>query len=173
MNREGSSSTATGTPVLPAFSTTSISDTSTWCLQGSPTGRLLKYSLTGETTVLAQGLWFANGVALSQDGDFLIIAETCSMTLHRHWLRGPKVSGMPAASVLTSCLYADVTLASQLLWLLPMGQQCTLRVQEGKTEVLLRGLPGFPDGVSLASDGNFWVSLPSSTVPVVKMLSSR
>ena len=102
------------------------------------------------------------------------MAETCSMTLHRHWLRGPKVSGMPAASVLMSCLSADVTPAGQLLWpLLPTGQQCTLRVQVGKTEVLLRGLPGFPDGVSLASDGNFWVSLPSSTVPIVKMLSSR
>eukprot|EP00891_Asterochloris_glomerata_P003773 jgi/Astpho2/3773/e_gw1.00060.44.1_t len=104
-------------------------------LQGSPTGRLLAFSpQTGETNVLAQGLWYSNGVALSQDGGSLVVAETCSMTLHRHWLRGPKA---------------------------------------GKTEVLLRGLPGFPDGVSLASDGNFWVSMPSPTVPVVKLLSSR
>ena len=123
---------------------------------------------------MAQGLWFPNGVELSQDGAFLMVAETCSMTLHRHWLRGPKVSGMPAASVLMACLSAGITLAGHLLWhFLLTGQQCTLCLQAGQTEVLLGGLPGFPDGVSLASDGNFWVSLPSPTVPVVKMLSSR
>lgn len=158
---------------LLKFSFTTITNTSTWCLQGSPTGRLLAFSpQTGETNVLAQGLWYSNGVALSQDGGSLVVAETCSMTLHRHWLRGPKVSGMPAASMLMSCVASRWPARFCGRFLLT-GQQCMSHVQAGKTEVLLRGLPGFPDGVSLASDGNFWVSMPSPTVPVVKLLSSR
>jgi hypothetical protein len=37
----------------------------------------MKYSPdTGETHVLASGLWFANGVALSQDESFVVVSET-------------------------------------------------------------------------------------------------
>ena len=37
-------------------------------LQGEPSGRLLSYNpATGKTHVVAQGFWFANGVALSKD----------------------------------------------------------------------------------------------------------
>ncbi|MDI1274093.1 SMP-30/gluconolactonase/LRE family protein [Polaromonas sp.] len=46
-------------------------------LEQSSTGRILEYDpATRATRVLAQGLSFANGVALSQDGRFLFVNET-------------------------------------------------------------------------------------------------
>jgi len=46
-------------------------------LEAKPYGRLLKYDpITRKTTVLLDGLWFANGVALSAKEDFILICET-------------------------------------------------------------------------------------------------
>jgi hypothetical protein len=36
--------------------------------------------------------------------------------------------------------------------------------------VLLENLPGAPDGVSTAPDGNFWVALVSPIPPIAKLL---
>jgi sugar lactone lactonase YvrE len=52
-------------------------------------GRLLAYDPgTGDTRVLLDGLYFANGVALSPEEDFLLVAETGRYQIRRHWLRG-------------------------------------------------------------------------------------
>ena len=40
-------------------------------------------------------------------------------------------------------------------------------MQAGSLEVFLDNLPGYPDGVSKASDGNFWVAINSAPVPKV------
>lgn len=40
-------------------------------------------------------------------------------------------------------------------------------MQAGALEIFLDNLPGFPDGVSRASDGNFWVAINSAPVPKV------
>ncbi|KAL4859800.1 Adipocyte plasma membrane-associated protein [Chlorella vulgaris] len=62
---------------------------------GGPTGRLLCYDpSTDATTVLADGLWYANGVALAADESFVAVVETCSMRVRRHWLKGPKAGSM-------------------------------------------------------------------------------
>lgn len=54
------------------------------------TGRLLKYDKSSkEVTILARGLAFANGVALSKDSTFLLVAETTSCRILRFWLHGP------------------------------------------------------------------------------------
>lgn len=39
--------------------------------------------------------------------------------------------------------------------------------QAGKTEILIMSLPGYPDGVSRAPDGNFWVPIVTKHVPVL------
>lgn len=60
-------------------------------LEHRTTGRVLKY--VPETKVLtevANGFSFANGVALSGDESFLVIAETGSYRLWRVWLSGEK-----------------------------------------------------------------------------------
>ncbi|KAF3431850.1 hypothetical protein FNV43_RR26586 [Rhamnella rubrinervis] len=59
-------------------------------LSGDKTGRLLKYNISSkEVTVLLEGLAFANGVALSKDQSFVLVAETTTCRIHRLWLRGP------------------------------------------------------------------------------------
>ncbi|KAK9832113.1 hypothetical protein WJX81_008412 [Elliptochloris bilobata] len=59
--------------------------------QGAPTGRLLRYDpADGSTRVVTQGLWFANGVALSADASWAAVVETNSVRVHRVWLSGPK-----------------------------------------------------------------------------------
>ncbi|GBG86948.1 hypothetical protein CBR_g44401 [Chara braunii] len=60
-------------------------------LEGVPSGRLIEYDiLSNASKILMDGLDFANGVAISKDEDFLIIAETGMFRLHRYWLKGPK-----------------------------------------------------------------------------------
>jgi sugar lactone lactonase YvrE len=60
-------------------------------LEGKPHGRLLRYDpRTKKVDVLLAGLYFANGVALSKDEDFLIVGETYRYRLTRYWLSGPK-----------------------------------------------------------------------------------
>jgi sugar lactone lactonase YvrE len=59
--------------------------------ENKPHGRLLKYDpMTKQTTVLLEGLYFANGVALSTDEDFVLVAESYHYQLTRYWLKGPK-----------------------------------------------------------------------------------
>ncbi|CAM8984420.1 unnamed protein product [Rhodiola kirilowii] len=60
-------------------------------LSGDATGRLMKYDRTSKkVTVLLRGLAFANGVALSKDHSFLLVAETTSCRVTRLWLKGPQ-----------------------------------------------------------------------------------
>ncbi|MFE7853559.1 SMP-30/gluconolactonase/LRE family protein [Streptomyces sp. NPDC057403] len=55
------------------------------------TGRLLRLAPGSEhPEVLLDGLQFANGLALSSDESFLVVAETGARRLTRYWLSGPK-----------------------------------------------------------------------------------
>ena len=60
-------------------------------LEARPHGRLLAYRPdTGEVEVLLDGLYFANGVALSRDEDFVLVNETYRYRILRYWLRGSR-----------------------------------------------------------------------------------
>ncbi|AIQ12221.1 SMP-30/gluconolactonase/LRE family protein [Paenibacillus durus] len=84
-----------------------FSDTSTYgrvmfkeMAENKPHGRLLKYDpITKQTTVLLEGLYFANGIALSSEEDFVLVAESYHYQLTRYWLKGPKKG--------TSDIFAD------------------------------------------------------------------
>ncbi len=61
-------------------------------LEARPNGRLLKYDpITLETTVIMRDLYFANGVALSKDEDFVLVNETGRYRIKRYWLKGDKI----------------------------------------------------------------------------------
>ncbi|HEV8580127.1 MAG TPA: SMP-30/gluconolactonase/LRE family protein [Thermoanaerobaculia bacterium] len=69
-------------------------------LEARPHGRLLAYDpASKKVRVLLRDLYFANGVALSQAGDFLLVVETYRNRLRRLWLRGPRAG--------TSDVFAD------------------------------------------------------------------
>ncbi|GAB4822746.1 hypothetical protein N2152v2_009792 [Parachlorella kessleri] len=58
-------------------------------LAGRPSGRVLVYDPRDRSTrVVASGIYFANGVALSKDESFLVVAETFGCRLLRVFLEG-------------------------------------------------------------------------------------
>lgn len=60
-------------------------------LEAKPHGRLLVYDpATRSTEVLLEGLYFANGVALSSAEDFVLVNETYRYRITRYWLTGPR-----------------------------------------------------------------------------------
>ncbi|KAE8677136.1 cation/calcium exchanger 4 [Hibiscus syriacus] len=64
-------------------------DTHLDLLEAKPHGQLLKYDpSTEETSILLDGLYFANGVALSKDEAFLLVCETWRFRCLKHWLKG-------------------------------------------------------------------------------------
>ncbi|KAI7754000.1 hypothetical protein M8C21_016168, partial [Ambrosia artemisiifolia] len=64
-------------------------------LDGRPDGRLLSYDpSTKQTQVLARDLYFANGIELSPNQDFVIVCETYMMRCSRYYLEGEKKGSM-------------------------------------------------------------------------------
>ena len=54
-------------------------------LSGRATGALLRYDMNqGTTRLLMEGLHFANGVAVSDSGDYVLVAETSAMRLMKY-----------------------------------------------------------------------------------------
>ena len=72
-------------------SSTETTDTLFDLLEHRPHGRLLAYHPdTGDVEVLLDRLYYANGVALSADGSFVLIVETTEYRVRRLWLAGPR-----------------------------------------------------------------------------------
>lgn len=60
-------------------------------LEARANGRVFSYDpATRETKLVMDQLYFANGLALSADEDFLVVAETSRYRLTRYWLAGPR-----------------------------------------------------------------------------------
>ncbi len=56
-----------------------------------PNGRLFVYfPETKETQVLIEKLYFANGVAVSPDSTYVLVAETNAYRVSRYWIEGPQ-----------------------------------------------------------------------------------
>ncbi|MFF0149518.1 sugar lactone lactonase YvrE [Amycolatopsis sulphurea] len=53
-------------------------------------GRLLRRTPDGEITLVADGMQFANGVALPPDESYVAVAETGGCRIARVWLTGPR-----------------------------------------------------------------------------------
>ena len=59
--------------------------------EGSRTGRLLRYDpATQQTEVILGGLFFANGVTLGPNEDYVLVNETGMGRVHRLWLKGER-----------------------------------------------------------------------------------
>jgi Strictosidine synthase len=102
-------------------------------------GRLLQYNfLTRATTLVMDDIWYANGVVVSPDKDYVLVVETCGFRVIKKWLTGPKA-----------------------------GQQ----------EDFIANLPGFPDGITLATSngsvgGGYWISLVVPLSPILYVIQS-
>ncbi|KAG5679181.1 hypothetical protein PVAND_008770 [Polypedilum vanderplanki] len=57
----------------------------------NPSGRLIKFSRDSKKLdVLVDKLWFANGLVISPNEDFIIFAESHRQKLSKHWIAGEK-----------------------------------------------------------------------------------
>ena len=55
------------------------------------TGRLLEYDPTSDTTkILADGLFFANGIAVDKEEQYLVFAESTGINIVKYHLQGPQ-----------------------------------------------------------------------------------
>jgi sugar lactone lactonase YvrE len=60
-------------------------------IEHSGEGRVLEFDpATGKVREILGGLTYANGVALSNDEQFLLISETAEYRIWRYWLNGPQ-----------------------------------------------------------------------------------
>lgn len=57
-------------------------------IEAKPTGRLIKRQPNGEIKVLMNNLFWANGVLLSPQEDYLLVAEMGFYRIWKHWLKG-------------------------------------------------------------------------------------
>jgi len=72
-------------------SSTRTTDTLLDLLEHRPHGRLLSVAPeSGSVDVLLDGLYYANGVALSSDESFVLVVETTEYRVRRLWLSGPR-----------------------------------------------------------------------------------
>ncbi|NIA27280.1 MAG: SMP-30/gluconolactonase/LRE family protein, partial [Desulfobulbaceae bacterium] len=60
-------------------------------MEHGASGQVIAFSPdTGDAKVIIDNLNFANGIAISADQTFLLVAETGSYRILRHWLLGPR-----------------------------------------------------------------------------------
>lgn len=69
-------------------------------VRGGPRrGRLLEYNpVSDEVRVLVDGIHFANGIAVSQDEQFVLVSETFQARTLKYYLEGPKKGNMEPIS---------------------------------------------------------------------------
>jgi 2-keto-4-pentenoate hydratase/2-oxohepta-3-ene-1,7-dioic acid hydratase in catechol pathway/sugar lactone lactonase YvrE len=101
-------------------------------LEHRPNGRVFRYRPDAAgLDLIADGLYFPNGVALAPDESFLLVAQTGGYDILRIPLHGPDPETV------------------------------------GRPESFASNLPGFPDNMSSAGDGTYWVAFPSPRLPLV------
>ncbi len=114
-------------------------------LEQSSTGRVLEYDpATRVTRIVARGMSFANGVALSQDEQSLFVAETGK---YRIWKIAVDANGLDLMQP-----------ASQ------SGAQATL---------LFDNLPGYPDNLMRGLDGKIWAGFAKPRNPTIDNLARK
>jgi len=114
-------------------------------LEQSCSGRVLEFdAATGATRVVATGLCFPNGVALTADEQGLVVAETGNYRVLRIARSGQEL---------------DVRAA--------------LAAGSTEVRVLLDNLPGFPDNVTRDADGRFWTGFTKPRSKAIDDLSGK
>ena len=89
--------------------------------EGSRTGRLLRFDpATQQTDVMMDGLFFANGVTLGPNEDYVLINETGMGRVHRLWLKGEKL----VSKMSSSTSYPARRTTSGLTARTPFGLPC-------------------------------------------------
>ena len=114
-------------------------------IEGASTGRVLEYDpATRATRVVAYGLSFANGVALSADEQSLFVTETGKFRL---WKIATSASGVNVA-------------------------QATAKPNP-QAIVLIDNLPGYPDNLMRGLDGKIWMGFAKPRNPTADNMADK
>ena len=69
----------------------SVGDYKSDILEHGANGAFYSYNpKTGETKKIIDKMYFANGIAVSHNQDFVLVNETSSYRIRRYWIKGPK-----------------------------------------------------------------------------------
>jgi sugar lactone lactonase YvrE len=68
-------------------------------LEARGRGGLFRLALDGTTTMLVDGLYFANGVTVTADESALVFAESMGRRLSKYWLTGPQTGSVTPLAV--------------------------------------------------------------------------
>ena len=115
-------------------------------LEQASTGRVLEFDpASGRTRVVASGLSFANGVALSQDEKYLFVNETGK---YRVWKIDISAQGVDVRGL-------DAKKGSE------------------QARVLFDNLPGYPDNLMRGRDGKIWLGFAKPRNPTIDDLAQK
>lgn len=68
-------------------------------LEARGRGSLFRRDPDGTVSIVADGLYFANGVAPTLDGTALVVAETLGRRISKYWLSGPRAGSLTPLAV--------------------------------------------------------------------------
>lgn len=114
-------------------------------LDGRADGFIYVLRTDGTASIAADGLQFANGLALSADGDYLFCAQTVGGDVLRYPL-------LPNARLGRGERYGPA-----LGWIPDALAQPTLKIDPDQRQRL-----GYTDGLGFDAAGNLWVTLPAA-----------
>jgi sugar lactone lactonase YvrE len=109
-------------------------------------GRLLRRSPDGTIELIADGLQFANGVALPPDESFVAVAETGEFRVNRFWLTGPFAGTRDVFADGLAGFPDNISTGSDgLIWVTSASPRVpaldTVRKMPGLVRALVRALP--------------------------------
>jgi sugar lactone lactonase YvrE len=111
-------------------------------LEHQPNGRLLVWDpKTQKARTLLRGIYFANGVAVSPDQSFVLVAETGMYRVRRVWLTDAK-QGESNPKQGQAAPKQSLTASNKV-----------------EADMFIDNLPGFPDGISSNGKDKFWLAL--------------
>jgi sugar lactone lactonase YvrE len=128
-------------------------------LAHSGTGRLLRRTPDGAVDLVADGLQFANGVALAADESWVAVAQTAAYCIDRVWLSGPR-QGQRETLVDNLPAFPDnVSLGSDgLIWVaLPSPRDSVLDLLLPRPAAVRRLVWALPDAVQPKPKSTVWV----------------
>ena len=144
-------------------------------LAHSGTGRLFRRTPEGTVDLIADGLQFANGVALTPDESWLVVAETGGYCLDRIWLSGSR-AGMREPLVENLPAFPDnVSIGSDgLIWVaLPSRRNAILDRLLPAPPLLRKIAWALPDALQPKERSTVWVQAYSSDGQLVHDLQTE
>lgn len=105
--------------------------------------------------MLIKNLHFANGVELSDDESFIVVAETEKYRIHKYV---NNIFAIPGNVIDTYILKMKLFVLFVRYYL--KGPKA------GKSEVFIDGLPGMPDNIKKSGRGSFYIPLVFQRIPI-------